>query len=561
MTSLTLERATGGRSQLYRAALRDGTSAFVKVYARDSRDADLLYRGYRTLLLRDPGDEWLGSSLERAVEHEGLLLLLARRAGVRCPDLRALVGLATARWFWRWRTSADGSSTRWTADTVSTELLDAVWAETRALHAAGIAHRALRAANVVVGDEGPVIVDFGSAAAAAEPRLQAFDRAELVVSLATIAGSEAATGSAARTLAPADLAAATPFVQPLALTAATRRRASKSLLRAVREEVGEATGVVPEPLERLVRVRPRTILMIATLAGAFYFLLPQLANVDDSIEAIRSANWGWLAGCVVMSGVTYVAAGIGLTGGVPQRLPLVPTILAQLASSFVNRVTPANVGRHGAQRALSPEGRCPVRPGGHRHRPQRRSPAGSSTSSCCSCSSPGRDGAAARSRCRAAASCSSSSRSCWRCSASPWRTRRGRRLVSTHVVPALKQSLASLAALSRSPRRLLALLAGSMGVTLAYIVALTCASNAFDGGVSLAQVGAVYLGASLLAAAAPTPGGLGAMEAALVAGFTAVGMDGAIAVATVLSYRLATYWLPILPGWISLRVIERRNYI
>ena len=71
----------------------------------------------------------------------------------------------------------------------------------------------------------------------------------------------------------------------------------------------------------------------------------------------------------------------------------------------------------------------------------------------------------------------------------------------------------------------------------------------------------MYLGASLLAAAAPTPGGLGAMEAALVAGFTAIGMDGAVAVATVLCYRLATYWLPILPGWVSLRFIERRNYI
>ena len=31
--------------------------AFLKVYAQDSRDADLLYRGYRTLLLRDPGDD------------------------------------------------------------------------------------------------------------------------------------------------------------------------------------------------------------------------------------------------------------------------------------------------------------------------------------------------------------------------------------------------------------------------------------------------------------------------------------------------------------------------
>ena len=66
----------------------------------------------------------------------------------------------------------------------------------------------------------------------------------------------------------------------------------------------------------------------------------------------------------------------------------------------------------------------------------------------------------------------------------------------------------------------LALFGGSIGVTLAYVAALACAAAAFDAGVSFAQVGAVYLGSSLIAAAAPTPGGLGAMEAALVAGFT-----------------------------------------
>jgi uncharacterized membrane protein YbhN (UPF0104 family) len=51
------------------------------------------------------------------------------------------------------------------------------------------------------------------------------------------------------------------------------------------------------------------------------------------------------------------------------------------------------------------------------------------------------------------------------------------------------------------------------------------------------------------------------MEAALVAGFTAIGMDSGIAVATVLSYRLATYWLPILPGWLSFRSLDRRSFI
>ena len=94
-----------------------------------------------------------------------------------------------------------------------------------------------------------------------------------------------------------------PYLQPLALSAATRKRASKSLAQgASRRRSPRRPGSEPVPLERLVRVRPRTVLMIATLTGAFYVLLPQLANVDDSVEALGSANWGWLAGAVVMSG-------------------------------------------------------------------------------------------------------------------------------------------------------------------------------------------------------------------------------------------------------------------
>jgi undecaprenyl-diphosphatase len=140
-------------------------------------------------------------------------------------------------------------------------------------------------------------------------------------------------------------------------------------------------------------------------------------------------------------------------------------------------------------------------------------------------------------------------------------TRKGRHLVRTHVFRWLRQSWASLRTLARSPMKLAALFGGSAGVTLAYIASLFAAVLAFDSDLSFAQVGAVYLGSSIIAAAAPTPGGLGAMEAALVAGLTGVGMDSATAVAAVLSYRLLTYWLPILPGWLSFRSLERHNLI
>ena len=560
VTDLTVERAIGGRAQLYRARFADGTTAFVKVYGRDSRDADLLYRGYRSLLLRDPGDEWPGAPLGRNVEHEGLLLLLAHRGGVRCPELRVLTALSDDSMVIAMEDVRGRQLDTVPPEEVDADLLEAVWRETNALHAAGLAHRALRAANIIHTDDGLVIVDFGTAEAGGDPRLQAIDRAELLVSLAELAGPQPATEAAARVVAPADLAAAAPFLQPLALTAATRRRASKSLLKELRDGVASASGREPEPLERLVRVRPRTLLMIATLTGAFYFLLPQLANVDDSVQALRSANWGWLAGAIVMSLLTYVGSAIAMAASVSEPLPAAATLQVQLASSFVNRVTPANVGGMALNvRYLQKTGVPPteavtgiglnVLAGGIVHL----------VLLVVFFAWAGRGGTGF--------ALPSSSKVLVVIAVLlavlgiALATRRGRRVLRTKVLSAVKQAFASLVAVARSPRRLAALIGGSLGVTLAYIAALACVCNAFDAGVGVAEIGAVYLGSSLLAAAAPTPGGLGALEAALVAGVTAIGVASAVAVATVLSYRLVTYWLPILPGWISFRLLERRNYI
>jgi uncharacterized protein (TIRG00374 family) len=75
------------------------------------------------------------------------------------------------------------------------------------------------------------------------------------------------------------------------------------------------------------------------------------------------------------------------------------------------------------------------------------------------------------------------------------------------------------------------------------------------------EIGAVYLGAAVIAAASPTPGGLGAIEAALVAGLTGIGLPPGPAVSAVLTYRLATYWLPGVPGWAALRLLQRRGYV
>jgi undecaprenyl-diphosphatase len=346
----------------------------------------------------------------------------------------------------------------------------------------------------------------------------------------------------------------------LALSTATRGQAPKTLLRDLRAGVACA-DVESIPLERLVRVRPRTLLTIAALMGAFYFLLPQLAHVDDSFAALRSANWAWLLVSALMSMATYVFAAIALGGGVPDHIPLAPTVGAQMASSFLNRVTPANVGGMTLNvRFLRKAG---VEPAVAVTAVGLNSLAGALAHAALMAlffTWAGQSGGGAftipgGSKLLVAVAAVLALLGVVAA------TRRGRRLVRTHLIANVKRSLSSIVALARSPVKLAALFGGSAGITVAYIAALAAAVSAFHGHVTFAEVGAVYLGSSVIAAAAPTPGGLGALEAALVAGLTGVGMAPGPAVAAVLGYRLVTYWLPILPGWIGLRSLERRGYV
>jgi hypothetical protein len=63
------------------------------------------------------------------------------------------------------------------------------------------------------------------------------------------------------------------------------------------------------------------------------------------------------------------------------------------------------------------------------------------------------------------------------------------------------------------------------------------------------------------AAAASTPGGVGAVEAALIAGLKATGVPTEQAVPAVLVYRIATFWLPVPPGWLAFTLLTRSDVI
>jgi len=111
----------------------------------------------------------------------------------------------------------------------------------------------------------------------------------------------------------------------------------------------------------------------------------------------------------------------------------------------------------------------------------------------------------------------------------------------------------------RRPARVAELFGGSAGVSLTYIAALVCSIEAFGGHLGVAQVGTAYLVAVAIATLSPTPGGLGALESALIAGLTGFGLSAGVAISAVLTFRLATFWLPVFPGWLTLGWMQRND--
>jgi len=551
-------------SRPFTAATQDGRPLFIKVLGSDQRDADLLYRAYRFLRLRDVGDTRPAASLIQAAEHQALVAVMAERAGAAVPAVRQVVK------------SADGSAVLamdrvdgWSLDLTPAQRVDdtmirALWTQVDALHRARIAHRSLRAANVVVdGTARPWIVDFSFAELGATDRQIELDVAELLASLAVIAGAERPVATAVAVIGPDRVAAAVPLLQPLALSAGTRRAIARhnGLLTQTRKAATAASGRQDTELARIQRVRPRTLLAVAALAGAFYFLLPRLAEVGSSWQAVQSADWAWVPLVIALSAMTYLASAIGLMGAIPQRIRLWPTVLAQGASSFVNRVSPANVGGMALNaRYLQKSG----------------VPASSGVAAVGVNSLVGAIVhlilivvffAWSGSRLGQAFKLPSTSKLLVILAVIlavigiVLATRPGRRFAKGKLIPGLRSAAVSLSQVARRPGQMAMLFGGSALVTLAYIGAFAASVEAFGGGPGIIVIGAVYLGASALAAAAPTPGGLGAIEAALVAGLTGVGMAAGPAVSAVLLYRLATYWLPVAPGWLCWRVLQRRDYV
>jgi uncharacterized membrane protein YbhN (UPF0104 family) len=115
--------------------------------------------------------------------------------------------------------------------------------------------------------------------------------------------------------------------------------------------------------------------------------------------------------------------------------------------------------------------------------------------------------------------------------------------------------------LARRPTKLSLLFGGQAIAKLSTIVAFVLSCRAFDVDLAFVELGALYMVANTVASAVPSPGGVGAIEAALVFMLTSAAVDDATAWAVVLLFRLINYWFPTIPGYVGLKISERRQLV
>ncbi|MFG2411950.1 flippase-like domain-containing protein [Streptomyces goshikiensis] len=607
------------RGRSYHVTLEDGPPLDVTVVDREQQAHGFFYRVWRRLTLRGiTVRRSLNSSLRQALEQEALLAYAAIAAGANAPKLIATSELGPDAVMLVYEHLGGRSLDSLPDEEITDGLARNAWEQVRALQSRRIAHRRLTGDALVVDRSGNVILtDLRGGEIAAGDLVLRMDIAQLLTTLGLRVGAERSVASAVSVLGPDAVADCLPLLQPIALSRSTRatlRRLAREradrereavlessrAAKAAREAVsGTATGTTPAadrkaekralddaldeareedllsqirrqvllirpqaPVEpaRLERIRPRTL--VSFIAGAFgaYFLLTQLAHVDFA-TIISSAQWGWVGAALAFSVLTYFAAAMSLLGFVPERVSFLRTVLAQVAGSFVKLVAPAAVGGVALNtRFLQRSG---VRPG--------LAVASVGASQLFGLAShvllllafgylTGTEKTPEMTPSRTViAGLLTVAVLVLVVTAVPFL----RKFVVTRVRALFAGVVPRMLDVLQRPQKLVTGIGGMLLLTGCFVMCLDASIRAFGGGqdISYASIAVVFLAGNALGSAAPTPGGMGAVETTLTLGLIAAGLDKQVAISAVLLFRLMTFWLPVLPGWISFNFLTRKEAI
>ncbi|CAM5429193.1 membrane protein [Streptomyces spiroverticillatus] len=611
----------GDRGRRYIVTLEDGPPLDITVVDREQQAHGFFYRVWRRVTLRGITQRRSIQSLRQALEQEALLAYAAIAAGANAPKLIATSELGPDAVMLVYEHLGGRTLDSLPDEEITDELLRDAWRQVEALQSRRIAHRRLTGDAILVDRSGTVILtDLRGGEIAAGDVVLRMDVAQLLTTLGLRAGAERAVAAALDVLGPDTVADSLPLLQPIALSRSTRatlrklgreraqrqreavlaaseaakeararekgeedvpgrkavraeKKAEKEaidvaiedareedLLTQIRHQVLLIRPQAPVEAARLERIKPRTL--VSVLAGAFaaYFLISSLLE-NPVTDAFAQMNWAWVAVAALFSALSYVAAAMSLLGFVPEKVSFWQTVKAQVAGSFVKLVAPAAIGGVALNtRFLQRSG---VRPGlavasvGAAQLFGLGSHIGLlmifgyvTGTEQSSWETPSRTVIAGLLTAAVLAMI---------VTAVPFL----RKFVVTRVRSLFAGVVPRMLDVLQRPKKLATGIGGMVMLTVVFVMCLDASIRAFGQGdtehLSYAAVAVVFLTANAAGSAVPTPGGVGAVELALIGSLTFVGVPKEVATPAVMLFRLLTFWLPVLPGWLCFNSLTRKG--
>lgn len=503
-------------------------------------------------------------SLRAAAERTALLAYAAQAAGVRTPRLEGIGVAADSVVLVQEHARGAVSLRDLEPDDLDGPRGDAVlaqaWEQLRRAHDAGLTHHALTPDVVLVhrdlsGAPHVWLTGWEQGEIASGTLSRRLDLTQMLALLALRVGARRALASAVRALPDEDIAAIGPLLQSIALPSPTREevRRTKGLLDELREALVERLPQADVQPQNITRFGARTVITLALTIVAVTVIVTTL-NFEEIASAIAEANPWWVAASFLLGALTWFGAALTFSAFSPEKLPLWRATLTQMAGSFVALAAPAGIGpaalnlrmltRRGVSTPMAVATVALVQLSQFVVTVLLLVVLSVSTQSGGLIDLPSTTVLLAIAGVAIAVVAILLVPSVRR-----WAWEKAR--------PTLEQVWPRLSAMLGQPTRLALGLGGNVVMTLGYVLAFDFALAAFGQSLNLIDVAVIYLVGNSVGAMVPTPGGLGGVEGALIAGLTAAGIPASLAVTVTMLYRVVTYWARVPIGWVAMKRLEK----
>ncbi len=561
VTGLTVVRPAGSGPMILSATTDDeeDDTAVVEMYGPHQRSGGALRQAWSIFRLRGGENAPLQASMRRAVEHRALMAIAIGDLGVANTSTIA-VGSLDRGWTIYAHKHIRGAPLK--ECHTSTPVAE-VWESLHKLQQHQISHGDLRDKEITVSNGAVFFGGFGNAEYGANDNQLQSDIAQLLVTTSALYGADASVEAAICVLGKDTVLKASRRLTKTAVPKHIQKSVSdpKAVIARSRAEVMRQTGAEKIKPETITRFSRSQLIQLVLLFALVYVAYPFISTVPTFFNALSRANWWWAVLGLAISASTYVGAAAALWASADESVNFWRLSIAQVANTFAATTTPAGVGGLAlSTRILQKSGLSTTRATTAVALQQSMqvimhillliffsTAAGAGTD------------------------------------LSHFVPRSTmlyliagaalgvvgifllvpnlRRFLATEVGPKLKEITTDIYVVAREPKRLALIVLGCTGTTLGAALALFCSIEAFGGRTTFVTVTVVTMVGGTLASAAPTPGGVGAVEAALIGGLAAFGLPAAVSVPSVLLYRVLTCWLPVFVGWPVMQWLTRNDMV